>query len=163
MANSTVLGGRVWKRALPVMDGRPNADAPPLKRLALAKGELAQIHDGEPGIRYVALIELRPGCVRGNHYHRAKEELIYVITGELVLAVEDPQTRERALLTMSAGDLAFIPIEVAHALQPLHPGHAVELSPTPFDEADIHPYPLLQGRPPPRASYPPGNPRQPPG
>src|SRR4051794_29542386 len=102
------LDGRVWKRPLPVFSGTPGVDAPVLKRLLLPQGELAQLHDDDLGVHYLAFIELKAGSSRGNHFHHQKQEFIYVIQGDAVLDVEDIQTKARASLPLSAGDLAFI-------------------------------------------------------
>ena len=142
MSTSSFLSGKVSKLSLPFVSLPPPADAPHLKRLDLARGELAQFHDGDEGARYIAYIELRAGAVRGNHYHKIKKEWTYVISGKLQLLLEDVATRERASLTMQGGDLAFIPPCVAHALRTLEPGGAVEFSQANFNAADIYPFEL---------------------
>jgi quercetin dioxygenase-like cupin family protein len=142
MTETTLFSGRVFKRSLPFVGLPPAADAPRLKRLALAQGELAQIHDGEEGLRYLAYLELRAGSVRGNHYHKIKKEWTYVISGKLLLLVEDIATRERVSLEMHCGDLAFIGTGIAHALRTIEPGGAVEFSQAEFNAADIYPYAL---------------------
>src|SRR5262245_6909085 len=106
MIESSFLGGKVTKRTLPKIEGRPGPDAPRLKRLMLPQGELSQVYDAENGLRYLALVELRKDCVRGNHFHTVKEEGVYVISGLARLAVEDPGTKDRSELELRAGDLA---------------------------------------------------------
>jgi mannose-6-phosphate isomerase-like protein (cupin superfamily) len=132
------LGGRVRKLSLPRLETPAPAYGPPLKRLALPQGELAQIHDSDQGMRYLAVIEFRPGGVRGNHYHKHKEEWVYLIEGEVGLTVEDMRTRTRESLVLVAGDLVRIGLEVAHAFQTLEPGRAIEFSPSRFDAEDTH-------------------------
>lgn len=144
MTETLFLERRVIKRTLSVIQGRPDSNAPILKRLFLAQGELAQIYDGADGIRYLAYVELRPGAVRGNHYHEMKEEGIYVIEGEIELVVEDPVSKERAPISLVSGDLVVIPVRVAHAFRTVRKGHAIEYSPTRFDPADAFGYPLIQ-------------------
>ena len=104
MTELTFLGGRVIKRSLPVVRPPFNPDAPALKRLLLPQGELAQFYDGEEPMRYLAYIELQAGAVRGNHYHKIKEEWIYMIRGEAGLVIEDVEskTRETMLRTRLA-------------------------------------------------------------
>src|SRR5436305_702140 len=80
-----LLGGKVRKQALAVVQPPSVAESPTLKRLMLPQGELAQFYDGDEGIRYIAQIELQAGSVRGNHYHKAKEEWVYLISGEVNL------------------------------------------------------------------------------
>jgi len=143
MAESEYLAGKVVKRSLPFITGRPGPDAPALKRLLLPQGELAQIHDSHDGIRYMAVIEARVGCVRGNHYHKVKQERIYVLQGELSVVVEDIQTKARDSVPLQVGDLLFIETGIAHALQTIAPGQAIEFGQVRFDAADIFPYPLV--------------------
>ena len=143
MAETKYLSGKVVKWSLPVISGRPGPDAPVLKRLMLAQGELAQIHDADEGVHYMAVIEARAGCVRGNHYHKVKRERIYVLRGELLVVVEDVQTKERASVPVQTGDLVLIPTGIAHALQTVQAGEAIEFGQARFDAADIYPYPLV--------------------
>jgi quercetin dioxygenase-like cupin family protein len=143
MNETTLLNGRVLKRSLPVIQGRPDSDAPRLKRMLLPQGELAQVYDAEPGIRYLAYIELREGAIRGNHFHKVKNEFIYIITGRILLAVADPETKDSASMELQSGDLAFVPVNIAHAFRTIQGGHGVEFSVAPFDLEDIFRYPLL--------------------
>ena len=136
------LGGRVRKQALPRFDGPPGPSAPPLKRLLLPQGELAQLLDTEQSIRYLAFIELRDGTVRGNHFHKTKQEFIYLIRGRALLLVEDTQSKAQDRAPMEPGDLIFIPTGVAHRLEVLQTGQAVEFSETRFDPTDTYPYQL---------------------
>ena len=142
MSETTFLAGKVVHHSLPQVPAPPPPGAPHLKRLMLAQGELAQFHDADEGMRYLAFIELRAGTVRGNHYHKIKAELIYVIQGELDLVVEDINSKQRETIPMRTGDLAFIQTGIAHALRVLVAGAALECSPSRFDPADIYRYPL---------------------
>jgi hypothetical protein len=138
MAEATFLGGGVVKRTLPLLQLPLAPGAPSLKRLSLAQGELAQFHDGDEGMRYLAFIELRPGQVRGNHYHNVKVELIYMVRGEVALTVVDIKSNARAELTLRTGDVATIQTGIAHAFRPIELGHAIEYSSSRFNPADIH-------------------------
>ncbi len=139
----SLLSGKVLKSSLPAIPGRPVHGAPKLKRLLLSQGELAQIHDGEPAIRYLACLELRLGTTRGNHYHKSKNEFLYLIAGQVELEVEDLAIRERASTSLQPGDLVFIPAGVAHGFRVVASGHGVEFSAEPFDAADIFPHALI--------------------
>jgi quercetin dioxygenase-like cupin family protein len=142
MVPSVFLSGKVSKQTLPFVELPPPLGAPHLKRLALKQGELTQFHDGGEEVRYIAYVELRAGSIRGNHYHNIKKEWAYVISGKLIMAVEDIATHERASFLMESGDLVFIPPGIAHALRPLEPGGAVEFSQARFNAADIYPFEL---------------------
>ena len=143
MMESMFLSGKVVRRSLPVLRPPVGDAASPIKRLLLPQGELAQIYDADEPIRYIAFIEFREGGVRGNHYHQVKEELVYLIRGELQLVVEDIHSRLHETIPLQAGDLAIIQPGVAHALRTIKPGQAVEFSKTRFDRADIHRHPLI--------------------
>jgi mannose-6-phosphate isomerase-like protein (cupin superfamily) len=140
MPRSSLLNGKVRRRTLPVLQLPLGPDAPDLRRLLLPQGELAQFYNADEGIRYIAFIELLPGQVRGNHYHKVKEELVYVLRGEVLLSVADVDSKAHASVWLRAGDLAVIRTGVAHALRTVEPGQAIELSTTRFDLADIHPF-----------------------
>jgi quercetin dioxygenase-like cupin family protein len=139
----TLLDGEVWKRTLPLITGKPGPDAPLLKRLLLGQGELAQFWDGEEPIQYMAFMELRAGTVRGNHFHRLKREFVYVISGQAVLIVEHPKTKQRQTTELRTGDLAGIAPEVAHAYQAVSSGQAIEFSPSKFNAQDTFACPLV--------------------
>jgi len=138
MPETTLLNGRVLKQSLPVLRLPLAPDAPALKRLLMPQGELAQFYDAEEGIRYLAFIDLLPGQVRGNHYHQVKEELVYVIRGEVLLSVADIDSRESASVALRTGDLVMIRPRITHALRTVEAGHAIEFSVARFDPADIH-------------------------
>lgn len=141
-AERLFLGGKVRKISLPVIHGKPEPKPPYLKRLMLSQGELAQFHSSQEGMRYVAYVELRTGAVRGNHYHKIKEEWIYIISGEVSLVLADITSRVRDRITIGSGDLAFISTGIAHALHVTQSGQAIEFSPAAFDPADSYPYDL---------------------
>src|SRR5258705_6781662 len=69
MSETSLLSGKVTRQSLPILQPPTAPGSPVLKRLKLPQGELAQFYDGEPGIQYIAYIELLPGNPRGNHYH----------------------------------------------------------------------------------------------
>ncbi len=142
MGETEYLAGKVVKRSLPVIAGRPGPDAPALKRLLLPQGELAQVHDSDAGIRYLAVIETRAGGVRGNHYHEVKDEWIYVVQGKVLVVVQDVASGVRASVPLETGDLLSIATGVAHLLRTVEPGQAIEFSRARFDPADIVPFAL---------------------
>jgi mannose-6-phosphate isomerase-like protein (cupin superfamily) len=142
MPETTFLNGKVLQRSLPLLQLPLGPDAPALKRLLLPQGELAQFYDAEQGVRYLAFIELLPGQVRGNHYHKVKEELVYLMRGEVLLSVADIDSQARASVALRAGDLAVIRTGIAHAIRTVEPGQAIEFSIARFDPADIYRFPL---------------------
>ena len=131
-----IFGGKVLKRSLPVYHGPPPSGVVGPKRLLLSQGELANVYDADEGLRYAALIEMRVGTVRGNHVHRVKEEIVYVISGRLELVVQELPKGERVAIELVPGDLALISTGIAHAIKPLEEGLAIEFSKTRFDPLD---------------------------
>jgi dTDP-4-dehydrorhamnose 3,5-epimerase-like enzyme len=143
MTPQSFLSARVLKWSLPVIQGPPPVDSPHLKRLLLPQGELAQFYDSEDGVRYIAYSELVPGGVRGNHYHDVKEEFVYVISGQILLAVQDVKSGQREETKIEAGELFFVSTGIAHALKTLKPGVAVEFSKTRFNPSDVQKFRLI--------------------
>jgi quercetin dioxygenase-like cupin family protein len=139
----SLLGGKVLRRSLPLLHPPLHGDAPVLKRISLPQGELAQFHDGPEPVFYLAYVELRADTDRGNHYHKVKEESLYVLHGEVELLVQDIAIQVRESVFLHAGDLAFIPTGIAHTLRVRISGHAIEFSRTRFDPADIYPFQLI--------------------
>jgi len=142
-----LLSGKVSKRSLPLVKPPFGPEAPDLKRLMLPQGELAQFFNGEQPIQYIAFIELQPGSPRGNHYHKVKAEWVYLIRGTMRLLLQDVETNACESTVLQAGDLTFIQTGVAHALEPLEPGQAIEFSSARFDAADIYRFQVVNGSP----------------
>lgn len=107
--------------------------------MRLVQGELSQIYDGvcpEQGLLYLATVQLLPGQVRGNHYHMAKREWLYLLYGSLKLILRERITGVRDELQATAGDRIYLAPGIEHALAPLETGYAVEFSPDTFDPTD---------------------------
>jgi uncharacterized RmlC-like cupin family protein len=143
MNEMTYLEGKVLKRSLPVFQSPPTAEVSGPKRLLLAQGELANFHDGEEGIRYIAFIELRPRAIRGNHFRRVKEEQVYLLSGEVLLVVQDGEAGTPVSVPLRPGDLVWIATGIAHAFKPTEAGEAVEFSTSRFDPADVQRFKLI--------------------
>jgi len=138
---SKYLSGKVVKWSLPTFEPPFSPDAPATKRLLLPQGELAQIFDSEEPARYISCLELMPGTVRGNHYHKLKRESVYVMRGELSLVVRDVESGARETVSVKAGELVSIGVGIAHAMVVVTAGLAVEFAPVRFNPGDIHRYP----------------------
>ncbi|GAA5183538.1 hypothetical protein GCM10023322_23050 [Rugosimonospora acidiphila] len=115
--------------------------APPIPegggRMTSDAGELAQIANGEP-FRFLAYLQFKPdkGAPRGNHFHRVKNETLYVIGGRLRARFRDIDTGESMDLLLEPGDLVTVAPRCAHAYLPLEYSQAVELSPSVYDPTD---------------------------
>ena len=134
--SNSFFGGRVTVKSLLVTDqpaNRPELCA----RITSPRGELAVLTDGSVPIRHLSYLELRPGMIRGNHYHKQRREWFYLISGELTLTMTDAKGGEKTVIQLRAGDLAYITPEIVHALNPVTPGSAIEFAAEPFDLTDV--------------------------
>ena len=137
---SKFLSGKVVKWSLPALEPPFDPGAPVLKRLLLPQGELAQVYDSEEPVRYIACLDLLPGTVRGNHYHKVKREFVYLLRGEASFIVRDVETGGRGTVKMRTGDLLLIEPSIAHAIVIAQPGVAIEFSQSRFNADDTHRY-----------------------
>jgi hypothetical protein len=121
--------------------------APPIPpgggRIVTAAGELAQIVNGE-AYRYLAFLEFQPDpeAPRGNHFHAAKTEHLYIVNGLVRASYLDLDTGERAEVDLSGGDLVAVSPRCAHAYIALEHSNAVEFSPLGYDPEDTIRYVL---------------------
>ena len=136
------FGGRATVKSLQVTD-RPADRAEICARLSSPRGELAVLTDGSTPIRHLCYVELRAGQVRGNHFHKLRHEYFYVIAGNLAVQLQDVSAKESASVELQAGDMLLIKPGIAHALNPLKDGHALEYAAEPFDLADVYPHALI--------------------
>ncbi len=109
-------------------------------RILSAAGELAQIVNGEQ-FCFLAYIEFRndPPVVRGNHYHKRRTEILYVISGKLQAVYRDLDTGESMEVILRPGDLVTIYPECAHVYYPLEYSQAIEMAATTYDPLDTVP------------------------
>jgi oxalate decarboxylase/phosphoglucose isomerase-like protein (cupin superfamily) len=139
MQAQSFFGGRATVKSLLVTD-QPANRSETCARIQSQRGEMAVLTDGYTPIRHLAYIELRPGMLRGNHFHKLRHEYCYLIAGELTLTLSDISSGEKALIPMRAGDLAYISPGIAHVLHPTSPGQALEYAAEPFDLSDVFPH-----------------------
>ncbi len=143
MTDVSFFSGGLVRRQLPALTPDLQTTLPALKRLMLTQGELAQFHDSDVAVHYIAALELTESGVRGNHYHLTKVEHVYLMRGEMDLIAQEMKSGERVEVVIQAGDLAVIQPGVAHAFRVREPGVAIEFAPTRFDPSDIHRYSLI--------------------
>lgn len=82
-----------------------------LKKDELNKKEFGQIY----------LPTLEPNCIRGNHYHKTKDEFFTVMAGKFKVILEEVNTKERKEFLIDVDDKELIRIRVgknvAHVLK----------------------------------------------
>lgn len=111
-------------------------------RLMTPAGELAQIISGE-AMRLITYIEFKlDGKPRGNHFHRKKVEIIYIIKGKVRVRIEDLSDHSRATVDLASGDIIRIQPNCAHVYVAQEYTQALELNTVPYDPADTFPYVL---------------------
>ncbi len=134
-----IFNGRVRIESLPV--GGPDEAE---RRIFSDKGEMAQIVNrrGEAfrQIVYWDIDSARTGVDRGHHYHRKKTDRMYVISGEVELLLEDPQTGAQGRAILRAGERVQILPGIAHAVRSRIKSQVLEYSPDTYDPADTYPY-----------------------
>jgi len=136
MKVDSILNSRLTRSRLPCLQPPTGPDAPPVRRLMLPQGELAQIHADNQGMHYMAVMELLEGTVRGNHVHEHKLEHVYLVQGQVEMVVQNGEAGPRESMLIDPGDLVVIQPGVAHALRVVRAGWGVEFSPQRFDPAD---------------------------
>ena len=136
---NTYFDDRVIVESLPI--GGPDAAE---RRIFSDKGEMAQIiNRPDAAIRQIVYWDIdsaRTGVDRGHHYHRKKTDRLYVISGEVELLLEDPQTGAQERVILRAGDRVQILPGIAHAVRSLIKSQVIEYSPDPYDPADTYPH-----------------------
>ena len=105
------------------------------KRWKDEKGEFVQISYRE-NIGHVAFFELKKGQYRGNHYHENKEEVFYIINGNIRAVFLDADTAEKEERILTKGDKLQVPTRIGHIFYGLEDSTVVEYSPQYYDKED---------------------------
>ncbi len=76
-----------------------------------------EIHTGK--IKDIHIVSMRPGAIRGNHYHAYKTEHIFVMGSTCRVVVMDNNTKEREeeIIEHNKKALLVIPPHVTHAIE----------------------------------------------
>jgi mannose-6-phosphate isomerase-like protein (cupin superfamily) len=78
-------------------------DIPGAKRWEEERGEFVQISYREE-IWHLAVFEIRKGFSRGSHYHEAKEEIFYVVSGKMRALFLDMDNLQKEEYILEKGD-----------------------------------------------------------
>jgi UDP-2-acetamido-2,6-beta-L-arabino-hexul-4-ose reductase len=108
-----------------------------------ARGEVVKIitvqKAGWPA-RDVIAVSVKPGVVRGNHYHKIKEEVFVVLLGRLLVTLVDVKTGERMKMRLDGKSrkMLFIHPFVAHSAKNIGKDTAwfMEVQNTDYDKSD---------------------------
>jgi hypothetical protein len=137
-----VLDGKITVTTLEVFHPNNTGDPMGPKRLLLDKGELAQIYSSDEPVRSIAYIELIQNTTRGSHYHLTRGEHLYMIRGTADLIGKDIQTNETATIRVREGDLIYMAPMIAHKINVIKSGHAIEFSYKTYDATETVSYSL---------------------
>lgn len=94
------------------------AQTPDITRTDLQRNQLSAA--GREAVQ--VLVRFKPGAVAANHHHPG-EEIVYVTEGTL-----EYRLAGRAPVTLSAGEVLFIPYGVDHEVRNVGKGDAAELA-----------------------------------
>lgn len=81
--------------------------------------ELLKSNELEKPVKQIHIALIKPGCVRGNHYHSKRIEWFFLITGKVKLVFQDIKTKEKTSFQLSGKEpkvITFLPY-VSHAVK----------------------------------------------
>jgi UDP-2-acetamido-2,6-beta-L-arabino-hexul-4-ose reductase len=81
--------------------------------------EMLKRNEIKEDIKQIYVATIKPGCIRGNHYHLKRQEWFLIIGDKAKLYLEDFKTKEKVSLLLSAKKPKVITIfpEIAHAVK----------------------------------------------
>ena len=99
------------------------------------KGTKAQIANSKTS-RALLYVELKENAKAGNHYHKTKEEILFIISGKLTATFKDMLSQEIKEKTLKKGDLITIKPGIAHSLHALQNSKILDISNTDKNSQD---------------------------
>jgi mannose-6-phosphate isomerase-like protein (cupin superfamily) len=103
------------------------------------KGDSVYINPEET-IQFLSVIEFLPDKgLRGNHYHKHKNEILYIISGRVKAfywRCNDPENKVTCI--HEKGTKITIPPLIGHGFEALEFTLALEMTTTPFDSTDTY-------------------------
>lgn len=81
--------------------------------------EMLKQNELKEEIKQIYVASIKPGAVRGNHYHLKRTEWFFIINGEAKLYLLDLKTKRNILLKLSSKKPRVVTIfpKIAHALK----------------------------------------------
>jgi dTDP-4-dehydrorhamnose 3,5-epimerase-like enzyme len=107
------------------------------KRWEEERGEFVQISYKEE-IWHLAVFGIRKGFSRGSHYHEAKEEIFYVVSGKMRALFLDMDTLQKEEYILEKGDKIRMKPRCGHIFYGLEDTLVVEYSPQVYDTEDSY-------------------------
>jgi dTDP-4-dehydrorhamnose 3,5-epimerase-like enzyme len=107
------------------------------KRWEEERGEFVQISYKEE-IWHLAVFGIRKGFSRGSHYHEAKEEIFYVVSGKMRALFLDMDTLQKEEYILEKGDKIRMKPRCGHIFYGLEDTLVVEYSPYVYNMEDSY-------------------------
>ena len=107
------------------------------KRWEEERGEFVQISYKEE-IWHLAVFGIRKGFSRGSHYHEAKEEIFYVVSGKMRALFLDMDTLQKEEYILEKGDKIRMKPRCGHIFYGLEDTLVVEYSPQVYNMEDSY-------------------------
>jgi dTDP-4-dehydrorhamnose 3,5-epimerase-like enzyme len=105
------------------------------KRWEEERGEFVQISYKEE-IWHLAVFGIRKGFSRGSHYHEAKEEIFYVVSGKMRALFLDMDSLQKEEYILQKGDKIRMKPRCGHIFYGLEDTLVVEYSPQIYNMED---------------------------
>ena len=116
----------------------PNTkEIPGEKRWEEERGEFVQVAYRET-MHHLAAFEIRKGFSRGNHYHKRKEEIFYVVRGKIKASFLDMDSLEKEEKIFERGDKIRVNPYCGHLFYGLEDAFVIEYSPQVYDKEDSY-------------------------
>lgn len=92
--------------------------------------ELLKANELEKPVRQLHIASIKPGGIRGNHYHSKRIEWFFLVAGRARLVLEDIKTKKRASFLLSEEKPQVITIypNISHAVKNIGRGLAYLVS-----------------------------------
>jgi len=100
------------------------------------RGHIRDLLPPDVSVRHVGLITSAAGSVRGNHYHRSKDEWFFLVYGKATAAFRDSDGDLHSFV-MEGGDRAFVPRGVTHSYFFHEESSLLDLGTETFDPLDV--------------------------
>lgn len=81
--------------------------------------ELLKSNELEKPVKQIHIASIKPGCVRGEHYHSKRIEWFFIVAGLAKLSLEDIKTKEKISFKLSSREPKVITIfpKISHAVE----------------------------------------------
>ena len=81
--------------------------------------ELLKANELEKPVKQIHIASIKPGCVRGNHYHSKRIEWFFIVAGIAKLSLQDIKSNEKICFKLSSKKPKVITIfpNISHAVK----------------------------------------------